>query len=187
VTHVAVSPRGGQAGLRRRRAHAPQRMASRQADVAREIGGLVEAALAAPRWMERNRNRAAGAVEHVGAARLHQCRERPRERSAAFVLEGVNHGAQRAVVRADRAGTIDGAIRAPAARTPRQRQADRAPRRQRIAAAIAQRRREREDRSPAAIADRSVCGMVERVAARRARRREHDAEDGVRDGLQTRN
>ena len=135
--------------------------------------------------MERNGNRAAGAVEHVGAARLHQRGERPRERSSAFVFEGVNHGAQRAVVRANRAGTIDGAIRAPAARTPRQRQADLAPRRQRIAAAIAERRREREDRLPAENADRSVRGVIERFVARRAGGREHDAEDCVGGGLKT--
>ena len=55
----------------------------------------------------------------------------------------------------------------------------RAPRGQRIAAGVAQRRRERQDRVPAGVADRPPCGMREQLAAGRARRRQNDGEEGV--------
>jgi hypothetical protein len=90
----------------------------------------------------------------------------------------VNHLAQRAVIGADRPRAIDvrpcATMDPAAARALRDGDADRAPRGERIAAAIAERRREREDRLPAARADRAARGMVERFVARRAGRREND-------------
>ena len=123
----------------------------RQAEVPREIGGLIESALAAARRVQRHRHDAGGAGEHVGAALAHQRAERPRQRSPSVVLQRVDDRAQRAVVGADRARAID---QPRGVRRQRGQQASgmltSAPGRQRIAAAIAERRRERQDRAPAA-------------------------------------
>jgi hypothetical protein len=182
---VAVTPSGGQSRLRAGRADATQGAADGQAGVPREIVRLVEPAVAATRWMKRDRNRAVRAVENRCAALAHQRAQRPRERAAAVVLQGVDDGAKRAVVRADRACAIDEPFAPPAARAARERDTNLAPGRQRIAAAIAQRRRERENRAPAAPADRTVGGMVERLVAGRASGSKNDAEDSVSDRRET--
>jgi hypothetical protein len=111
--------------------------------------------------------------------RPHQRGQRPGERSAPFVLERMDDRSQRALVTANRAAPVDEPCGSPAPRTARQRQADRPPGRQRIPTAIAKRRRERQDRSPAAWADRSARRLVERLFACSAGRRQHNRQDGV--------
>ena len=134
---VTVTTRGRKPGLRPGGTVTAKGPADRHAQMAREVGGLIEPALAPPRRVERHRNRPVGARQHVGAADAHQFGQRPRQRSPSFVFQRVHDRAQRAVVPADGARAIHLAGAAPAAGTSRQRNADRPPGRQRIAAAVA--------------------------------------------------
>jgi hypothetical protein len=165
LAHVAMPTARGQAGLGRGGAHAAQRRHHRNPHVAREIRGLVEAAVPAARCVQRHRNGAGRAGEHVATALAHQPAERPGKRSPSLVLQGVDDGAQRAVVGANRPRAIDQPAPASAARAAGERDADQPPRRQRVAAAVAQRRREREDRRPAGAADRAAGRGEERLVA----------------------
>jgi len=73
-----------------------------------EVGGLIESAFPAPGGMKRHWNHPIGAAQYVRAARAHEGGQRPGQRSAAFVFQGVNDCTERALVRADRAGTYRG-------------------------------------------------------------------------------
>jgi hypothetical protein len=97
VTHIPMTPCGGQPGLRGRRAHALQRGDRRQADVARQVRCLIESALAATRVS------GTGPV-HAPSASPPRVHQRPADGpvSATFVLEGVNDAAGAKVVGADR-------------------------------------------------------------------------------------
>src|SRR5207244_2838132 len=99
--------------------------------------------------------------------------------SPAFVLECIDDRAQRSVVRADGAGAIDVTGAAAAARTLREREADRAPGGQRISTAIAERRRQRKNRAPAGVADGTARRTIEEAVAGRARWSENDAQKRV--------
>jgi hypothetical protein len=174
-----MTPAGGQLRLRRRGAYAAQRGHNRDSHLSREVRGLIEPAVTPPGRMKRHRNRAGGAGEHVGAADAHQAAQRASQRSPPFVLQCMDDRAQRAVIGADGARAVERTARPPAARAARQRQADHAPRRQRIAAPIAQRTGERQDRRPAVVADRPAGRVEERLVARGAGGREDDREDRV--------
>jgi len=113
--------------------------------MARQIRGLIEAALAKPGSVERHRDEHVGAPDQIRATLPHQPGKRPRQRAAAFVFQGVNDRAQRAVVFTDCTRPLHMPGGAAAARALRERHADRAPRGQRIAARVAQRRCERKD------------------------------------------
>ena len=90
-----------QIGLRRRSTYASQCRDEREADVPREIFGLVESALAPPRRMERNGNGKISLKQHIGATHFHQRAKWPGQRSTAVVLEGLNDRAQCPVVSPD--------------------------------------------------------------------------------------
>jgi hypothetical protein len=91
----------------------------------------------------------------------------------------VDDGAKRAVVGAGRESAIDEAVSAAAARATSHRHADDAPRRQRIAAAFAERGSQRPDGLPAGLADGPARRVFEELAAGRAGWREDDREDGI--------
>jgi len=173
--------RRGKPGLHPGRSRPAKRLPNRYADVARQIRGLIEPALAPPRRVKRHRNRPVGARQHVRAAEAHQFGQRLRQRSPSFVFERVHDRAQRAVICADGTRAIHPAGATPAAGASRQRHADRPPGRQRIAAAIADGRGERKNRSPARWTDRPHRRAFEKLPAGGAARREKDGEDGVGD------
>ena len=179
AAHVAVAAASRQAGLRRRRADAPKSRADRDAQLPREIGGLIEAPFPSPRRVERHRDGGVDAFQKIPASIAHQRGQRAGKRSPSVVLQRVDDGPERPFVGADRAGPIDVAADAPATRAPRQGHADRSPRRQRIAAAIAQRRGQRENRKPAPRTHRPVCRAIERRVARCARGREQNGQQGI--------
>jgi hypothetical protein len=91
----------------------------------------------------------------------------------------VNDLAKRAVVQADGAPAIDGPRHTAAAGASRGGDADGAPRRQRITAAITDRRRDGAHRLPAGRADRTGCRMIEQARAAGADRGEQNGEEGV--------
>ena len=186
-TDVSVTARGRKFSLRPRSAVTAEGRADWHAQVAREVGGLVESALSPPRRVERHRNRPIGARQHIGAADAHQFGQRLSQCSPPFIFERVHDRAQRAVVLADGTRAIHLPVAAPAARTSRQRHADRPPGRQRIAAAVADRRCQRKNRSPAGRTDRPRRRMFEKLPAGRAGGREKDGEDGVGDTPKCRN
>jgi hypothetical protein len=151
----------------------------RQVQVAREVGRLVESAGAPARAVEWHRHGAPRPVEQRAASLAHQPGERLRQRSSSVVFERMDNGAQRAGVFPDRPCVIDGVPGASAADADGVIDRGRTPGRQWIAASVADGRRDRQDRGPAGRADRTVERSVEQVAARRARRREDDGENGV--------
>ena len=176
---VRVAASGRKFSLRPGSAVTAEGRADWHAQVAREVGGLIESALSPPRRVERHRNRPIGAGQHVGAADAHQFGQRPRQRSSPFVFERVHDRAQRAVVCADGTRAIHLAVAAAATRAPRQGHADRPPGRQRIAAAVAHGRCKRKNRSPAGRTDRPRRRMFEQFPAGCAGGCEKDGEDGV--------
>jgi hypothetical protein len=62
-----------QVGLRGCSTHTPESNSDRQAQVPRQIFGLIEAAFAPPRWMKRDWNGHIRALQHGDAAGAHQC------------------------------------------------------------------------------------------------------------------
>ena len=149
-------------------------------EMPRKIDGLIESAGTAPRRVKRNWHYDVRTLEHRAAALPDQRGERPREGAAALVLDCVDDGPKRPVIRARGSGASDIRRTPSAARTSGQRQADDAPRRQRIAAAIAKRRRERQDRAPARLADGPARRVFEKLSARGTGRRQDDGEKSVR-------
>ena len=67
-THVPVTLRGRQPGLRGGGSVAAKGVPDRHTEMARQVGGLIESALAPSREMKRDRNRPVGAHQHVRAA-----------------------------------------------------------------------------------------------------------------------
>ena len=174
-----MAARGRQARLRRGGSRPAQGVNDRPREMPGEIRRLIEPTLAAARRVEWYRDNVVGARPHIGAALRHQRRQFRRERPPAVVFEGMDDRTQRAVVSAYRACERDDA---PLAATPwaqRLSAIERPPGCERVAAAGAQRRRQRQDCLPAAAANRPLRRLVERLVARRARRGEQDAEDGV--------
>jgi hypothetical protein len=86
---------------------------------------------------------------------------------------------ERTVVRPDGARAIHMAAATAASRTSRQRNADRPPGRQRVAAAIADRRGQRKNRAPAGFTDRPPGEMFEQLPAGGAGGREKDGQDRI--------
>ncbi len=145
-----------------------------------QVGRLVEAAMTKARSDEAGPESRTRRRSSISAPRSRIKRAEPAgERSPAVVLQRVDDRPQRAVVGADRARSIDEAREPPAARTAIERTADRAPRRQRVAAAIADRRRDWQNRRPARRADRTGSRMIEELLTGRARRREEDGDERV--------
>jgi hypothetical protein len=179
IANIAVTLRRRKTGLGRRGTHAPEGRHNAQTQMAGEIRRLVEAALSPARRVERHWDGARHVAEDVAAVLAHQRGQRPGERSAAFVLERMDDRSQGALVAANRSGPVDEPCGSPTPRAARERHADRPPGGQRIPTAVAERRRERQDRSPAPWADRTACRLVERLFARRAGRRQHDRQHGV--------
>src|SRR5262245_50545952 len=144
--------RGGQPRLCRGGAHSAKTGHDRKAEMPREIRRLVEAAFAPPRSMKRNGNRVRAAVENIGAVPPHQRAERPRQGSASLVLERLHDRSQHALVRANRPSAVQEPRCSSTPWTMPERHADYSPRRKRIAAAVAERRGKRKNRSPARFA-----------------------------------
>ena len=181
IADVAMTLRRGQVGLRGGRADAPQRRV--RPDVA---GGaarscrLIEAALPPARRVERDRERRRRRPRGGRRPRMRiRPRQRPGQRSASLVFESVDDRPQRSVVGANRARPIDEARSATAARAARQRHADRTPGRQRIAAPIAERRCQRQNRRPARRAHRTARRLFEQTVAGGAGWRQDDGENGI--------
>jgi len=153
VLHIATPAGSGQAGLRGRDPDALQGVHNGKAQVFREVGGLIEASLPPLRRVQRYRNNTGGTRDDIVTATAHQFGQRPRQRAASFVLQGMDDGAKRTIVRADRPRAIHERPPAAAPRTRAERDTDRAPAGKRIAAAVAQGRGERANRGPAALTD----------------------------------
>jgi len=127
-----------------------------------------------------NWNAAIRAVQDIRAVSGQPRGELPADGLPAVVLQCVDDAAKRAGVLADGAAAGERGSAAAASRTPVLFDADDAPRRQRIAARLAQRRRDRNNRVPACTADGSERGFVERVVAGGAGGREQDGEQPVK-------
>jgi hypothetical protein len=171
-------------GLSRGCANAAQRVNDREVQVTREVSCLIEAACPVSRPVKRHRNYTGGIGEQVGASIAHERAQRSGQRSPAFVLQRVDDRSESAVVLADGPCAIDQPPDAATASTTGERNADGAPGGQRIAADVAQGRRQWEDRTPAIRADWTVRRRLEQLVARRATRCKDDRENGVERGLQ---
>ncbi len=106
---------------------------------------LIEAAAVPTPRMERDRYYAVGARQEVRSVPSHPLPEFPRERSPPLVLEEVDDALELTSILANRPAVIDGTGRAPAAGAPGVRVVRDAPRRERIAAGVADRRRDHRD------------------------------------------
>ncbi len=179
AAHVPVATPGRQAGLRRGRADASQSRVDRNVQPPGQIVGLVEPALPSSRRVERHGDGGVDPVEKIPASIAHQCGQRPGKRSVPVVLQRVDDGSKRPLVRADRAGSVDVPARAPASGAPGQRHADCSPRRQGIAATIAEWRGQRQNRSPAGRAHGPAGRVIKGRATGRARGREQNGQQGV--------
>jgi hypothetical protein len=122
------------------------------------------------RPVQRHRDDAHRAVEDVGAALAHQRAQPPGDRTSTIVFERVNDRAQCPLVRPDSARTIDGASDPAAARADAKVAARAPPRRQRVAASIAERRGDWQDGAPASLADDASRWLGENLTARGAGR-----------------
>ncbi len=63
---------------------------NRQVEMSREIGRLIESALAPPRPMKRYGDETVGALQNVCPPNSHQLREWTRQRPSAFIFDGVD-------------------------------------------------------------------------------------------------
>src|SRR5262249_14924314 len=147
--HIAVAFTLRQVCLRQRSTCTPERGDDRQADVMCEVFRLIESAFTSSRRVKRHRYRHVRIRQNAGTPCLHQGPERFGKRRSALVLQCVNNRWKRSIVKADAARRVDGAGSPPTARASGERNADLAPRRQRIAAKVAQRWREWKNRVPA--------------------------------------
>ena len=179
MADISVSLRGRKACLRRRRPNTSQGGHDWKAQMTSQVGRLIEAALAEARGMERHRDRRIGFRDQRPRALPHERRQWSGQRPASFVLQRMDDFSQRAVILADGASAVDLALRSPAARTLTEWQADAPPRRQRVAADVAQRRCEREDRSPTTAAHRPFRRLLEQVTAGGTARGKDDRQNGV--------
>jgi len=174
--------RDGKPRLRRRGPNAPERLADGQAtgtEPSREVERLVESAGAPSRRMKGNRDEAVRVLEQPRAPAPHQGGQRFRQRSPPFIFQRVDDGAKRAVVGAGRERPCDEAPSAAASRAAGHRPADDTPRRQRVAAALAERGSQRPHRVPADVANGPARRSSEDLAAGGAGRRENDREDRI--------
>jgi hypothetical protein len=87
--------------LRGRSTNATKCRDERDADIPREIFGLIESALAPSRRMKRNGNDKVSFGQHIGASCPHQSTKGLGQRSTAVVLQRVNDRAQCPVVSPD--------------------------------------------------------------------------------------
>ncbi len=115
-----------------------------------------------------------------------QCRQWTRQRFSSVVLERVDDGPKRARVGADRAALCKLMRVPPASWTLTAIRADDPPRRQRVAAHVAERRSERRDRLPARSAHRASSRLVERPFTCGTGRGENDREERVSDASNNR-
>jgi hypothetical protein len=107
----------GQIGLGPGGPHAPHGPDEGQPEVSRQIVSLIEAPFTPSRRMQGNRNDEVRAFEDGAGAVSHQRRERPRQRSASFVLERMHDRAERSIVRARGSGALDEPSESPATHT----------------------------------------------------------------------
>jgi hypothetical protein len=107
VADIRVAPRSWEAGLRRTGAPAAQHTPYGQPHRAREIVGLIEAALTLAPPMKRHRHNRVSACEHVAAMLAHQPAERRGEHATTVVFQRVNDFPKRPIVPAAAAGERD--------------------------------------------------------------------------------
>ncbi len=179
VAHVAMTLGSRQAGLRGGCLDASQGVTDGKAQAPCQVARLVEAALAASRRVQRHRHHPCGALQDLGTSFAHQRGKRDCQRSAAVVLQRVHDGAQHAVVDPHRTGTADGRGKAPATAAALRGERRRTPRAERVAAAIAQRRRQWQDCPPARGTHGAGGGVLERALAHRAERRQNNGKERI--------
>lgn len=98
MLNVGATLGSRQAGLRRTAADATQGAEHGEAEMTREVVGLVEAALKSSERMERHRHDRIGVGKDVSAGFTEKARERSCERATPLVLECVDDVTQRTVV-----------------------------------------------------------------------------------------
>lgn len=138
VPNVGVPLRGREIRLGDGRPDAFQDVRARDRQMPGDFRGLVEPTRSLARAMEGNRHDEVGAGKQRASVLRQQDRQRTRQRSSSVVLERVHDGPQRSIVFADGAALSQVMRLAPAARTLSAFDADNPPRRQRIAADVAQ-------------------------------------------------
>src|SRR5262245_6564822 len=160
-----MPPGGGPLPLRWRGTNSTQRLEHRPVEAPGKIGGLVETAFSPARGMERNRHDTERAGEHLRAAGAHHGCQPRGEGSSAFVFQCMHDCAKRSIVGADRPSLLDRRPSAPTARTFLRLNVEHTPRSQWVAADLAERRCERENRTPAGPTDWSGGWVFEQCLA----------------------
>jgi hypothetical protein len=125
------------------------------AEVSREIIGLIEAALIFAAPMQRNRHDKVGIAQEPGTGCSHQASKRPGNRSALLVFQRMDDFFHTSVIAIDRARPVDALV------GPQP---------------IEERRRKME-LGPAVFAHRAIQRMRQRLSARRAWRLEEGGKD----------
>ena len=125
------------------------------AEVSREIIGLIEAALIFPAPMQRNRHDEVGIAQEPGTGCAHHASKRPGNRSALLVFQRMDDFFHASVIAIDGARPVDALVGTQP---------------------IEERRREME-LGPAVFAHRAIQRMRERLSARRAWRLEKGVKD----------
>jgi hypothetical protein len=148
----------------------------------RQLVSLIEAPFPPALPVERDRHAGVGAPEDLTALASQQRGQGPGQRASSVVLEGVDDGAQRALVEPGRTGTGDEWRGRLARRAPR-RCRGRAVCRAGLSADETQGRREASHASPAGPADGAAERSIERCAACRAFRGQCDGGQAVERSL----
>jgi hypothetical protein len=117
--------------------NAPERASDRKPQLPRQIVGLIEPSADPPHHVQRHGNDAVGALQQIGASVAQEATQRPCETSPSLVLECLQDVAKRAFVFAGGPGRNWRRPMPAAGRALRERRADDAPRRQRVAARAA--------------------------------------------------
>ena len=172
---------GGEVRLGARIPGPPQRVPDRKAQSLRQLRRLIEAAYESSERMKGNGHDEIGALEDRSARPAHHRAQPGGERSPFVVLERVDDRAERSVVGSERARPGDDRSEAPASRAPGVERAERAPRRKRVAARIAERRRQRWEALPAGVADGPTRRHRERAPAGGADGRQQHRNQRIRD------
>lgn len=172
----------GQFDLRAGCALPAERVQDRRAEVSRDLTRLIEASLIFTAPMQWDRHNAVDLLYQLSSALPHARSKRTRQRVPARILEGMNDLSQRPLVLSNRAGSRDRALTFAAARAMglgivRTGVAIRdwglAPSGERVAAPVADRRRDWQNRAPAADAHTSRQRLVEERAAHGTTGRQH--------------
>jgi hypothetical protein len=177
--NIGVTSGGRQIHLGRRVTNPDEHRVHRKFESFRQHCCLIEATSALAPGIEWHWHNEVDILQEVKCGFAHDPSKTSSDGQALVVLECVNDLTQSPFVFANCSSTVDGSRRSTASRTARGRAAEFTPRRQRIATAVADWRRDAMDGRPAGLADWTGQHIGDRLFACGASRSEENGEQGV--------